>query len=102
MQAPALLNQNLCWRYLSSQAVASQVLWTEMSLTTVFGMGTGVPSSQLTPTVFFFQKTFVIITPLRYYVKKKIGDPWENRTPVYGVRGRRLSRLTNGPFPHTV
>ena len=43
MQAPALLNQNLCWRYLSSQAVASQVLWTEMSLTTVFGMGTGGP-----------------------------------------------------------
>ncbi len=39
MQAPALLNQNLCWRYLSSQAVASQVLWTEMSLTTVFGSG---------------------------------------------------------------
>ena len=68
-----------------------------MSLTTVFGMGTGVPSSQLTPTVFFFRKTFVIITPLRYYVKKKIGDPWENRTPVYGVRGRRLDRLTNGP-----
>ena len=65
-------------------------------------MGTGVPSSQLTPTVFFSRKTFVIITPLRYYVKKKIGDPWENRTPVYGVRGRRLSRLTNGPFPHTV
>ena len=35
----------LCWRYLSSQAVANQVLWTEMSLTTVFGMGTGGPSS---------------------------------------------------------
>ena len=28
---------------------------------------------------------------------KKNGDPWENRTPVYGVRGRRLDRLTNGP-----
>ena len=28
---------------------------------------------------------------------KKNGDPWENRTPVYGVRGRRLARLTNGP-----
>ena len=28
---------------------------------------------------------------------KKFGDPWENRTPVCGVRGRRLSRLTNGP-----
>ena len=51
MQAPALLNQNLCWRYLSSQAVASQVLWTEMSLTTVFGMGTGGPSSESAPTI---------------------------------------------------
>ena len=26
-------------------------------------------------------------------------DPWGNRTPVYAVRGRRLSRLTNRPFP---
>ena len=26
------------------------------------------------------------------------GDPWENRTPVTGVRGRCLNRLTNGPF----
>ena len=29
----------------------------------------------------------------------KDGDPWGNRTPVCGVRGRRLNRLTNGPFP---
>ena len=43
-QAPALLSQDLCWRYLSSRAVASQVLWAETSLTTVFGMGTGGPS----------------------------------------------------------
>ena len=34
----------LCWRHLSSRAVASQVLWAETSLTTVFGMGTGGPS----------------------------------------------------------
>ena len=34
----------LCWRYLSSRAVASQVLSAETSLTTVFGMGTGGPS----------------------------------------------------------
>ena len=27
-----------------------------------------------------------------------IGDPWGNRTPVAGVRGRSLNRLTNGPF----
>ena len=26
------------------------------------------------------------------------GDPKENRTPVYAVRGRRLDRLTIGPF----
>ena len=25
------------------------------------------------------------------------GDPWESRTPVCGVRGRRLDHLTNGP-----
>ncbi len=27
------------------------------------------------------------------------GDPCGNRTHVCGVRGRRLDRLTNGPFP---
>ena len=43
-QAPALLNQDLCWHYLSFRAVASQVLSAETSLTTVFGMGTGGPS----------------------------------------------------------
>ena len=32
---------------------------------------------------------------------KKFGDPWENRTPVCGVRGRRLDRLTNGPCPRS-
>ena len=34
----------LCWRYLFSRAVASQVLSAGTSLTTVFGMGTGGPS----------------------------------------------------------
>ena len=29
--------------------------------------------------------------------KKNYGDPWGNRTPVTGVRGRCLNRLTNGP-----
>ncbi len=28
----------------------------------------------------------------------EIGDPYGNRTHVCGVRGRRLNRLTNGPF----
>ena len=40
----------LCWRYLSSRAVARQVLSAQMSLTSVFGMGTGGPSSQSIPT----------------------------------------------------
>ena len=34
----------LCSRYLSSRAVARQVLSAYMSLTSVFGMGTGGPS----------------------------------------------------------
>ena len=40
----------LCWRYLSSRAVTRQVLSAQMSLTSVFGMGTGGPSSQSIPT----------------------------------------------------
>ena len=31
------------------------------------------------------------------HLSRRIGDPWESRTPVCGVRGRRLNRLTNGP-----
>ena len=40
----------LCWHYLSSRAVTRQVLSAHMSLTSVFGMGTGGPSSQSIPT----------------------------------------------------
>ena len=42
----------LCSRYLSSRAVARQVLSAQMSLTSVFGMGTGGPSPQSTPTIY--------------------------------------------------
>ena len=31
------------------------------------------------------------------FVGQRSGDPWGNRTPVTGVRGRCLNRLTNGP-----
>ena len=31
-------------------------------------------------------------------MRQGAGDPWENRTPVTGVRGRCLNRLTNGPW----
>ena len=47
---PTAVAEGLCWRYLSSRAVARQVLSAQMSLTSVFGMGTGGPSSQSTPT----------------------------------------------------
>ena len=40
----------LCWHYLSSRAVARQVLSARVSLTSVFGMGTGGPSQQSIPT----------------------------------------------------
>ena len=30
--------------------------------------------------------------------RRYAGDPWGNRTPVAAVRGRSLSRLTNGPY----
>ena len=40
-----------CWRYLSSRAVTRKVLSAQMSLTSVFGMETGVPSPQSTLTL---------------------------------------------------
>ena len=41
----------LCWHYLSSRQVTLQVLSARMSLTSVFGMGTGGPSPQSIPTL---------------------------------------------------
>ena len=69
---------SLCWHYLSSRAVTRQVLSAQMSLTSVFGMGTGGPSLQSIPTI--------------------SGDPYRIRTDVKGVRGLCLNHLTNGPF----
>ena len=36
--------------------------------------------------------------PMQSDVSLFSGDPWENRTPVTAVKGRCLSRLTNGPM----
>ena len=46
---------------LSSREAALRVLLALMSLTSVFGMGTGVPSSSLTP-------AYLYSTPKRYYL----------------------------------
>ena len=45
----------LCWRYLFSRFVSKQVSSAQVSLTSVFGMGTGGPSLQSTPTAAFRQ-----------------------------------------------
>ena len=81
---------NLCvGDFLSSRAASSQVFSAQVSLTSVFGMGTGGPSPLSTPTILY------CYTLLRVYTY--LGDPRGNRTPVAGVRGRSLNRLTIGP-----
>ena len=47
---PRPFSRGLCWRYLFSRPVTRQLSSAQMSLTSVFGMGTGGPSSQSTPT----------------------------------------------------
>ena len=102
----------LCWHYLSSRAVTRQVLSAQMSLTSVFGMGTGGRTRQSTRTrLDRFGRSFICQNALRsnsfwilahftvlvnpYFL---IGDPYRIRTDVNGVRGRCLNHLTNGPF----
>ena len=42
---------SLCWHYLFSRSVTRQVSSAHVSLTSVFGMGTGGPSHQSAPTI---------------------------------------------------
>ena len=71
------------------RAVTSQVSSAPLSLTSVFGMGTGGPSASSTPTILLYIKAFQPLSPF--------GDSCGNRTRVAGVRGRSLNRLTNEP-----
>ena len=48
--ARLLADRLLCWRYLFLRPVARQLSSAKVSLTSVFGMGTGGPSLQSTPT----------------------------------------------------
>ena len=66
---------------LSSQGAAPQVFSALMSLTAVFGMGTGGPSSPMTPTMKPLSQLFLF------------GDPYGIRTHVAGVRGQSLRPL---------
>ena len=65
------LDSSLCWHYLSSRAVARQVLSAQTSLTSVFGMGTGGPSLQSIPTrmdgfqpIFYISKALSLLISL--------------------------------------
>ena len=101
----------MCWHYLSSRAVTRQVLSALVSLTSVFGMGTGGPSQQSIPTHMdgsspsFIVKSlpasnhFILahpVLPVNCFLRTA-GDPYRIRTDVKGVRGLCLNRLTNGP-----
>lgn len=83
--------------FLFSRAVSSQVFSAPLSLTSVFGMGTGGPSVSSTPTssALPFGCLFIYLSPFGVNIH---GDSWGNRTPVTGVRGRCLNRLTNEPL----
>ena len=69
---------------LSSREAALQVFSARMSLTAVFGMGTGGPSSPLAPTM---EKTACTASFVF------TGDPYGIRTHVAGVRGQSLRPL---------
>ena len=78
-----------------------------MSLTSVFGMGTGGPSSQSIPTIWdgfytiIYVKTLVqVLTAFLFSSLRGAGDPYRIRTDVKGVRGLCLNHLTNGPLVH--
>ena len=77
---------------LSFRAVTSQVFSAPLSLTSVFGMGTGGPSASSTPTILLY-----LVFPYLRSLYHLHGDSCGNRTRVAGVRGRSLNRLTNEP-----
>ena len=74
------------------RAVTSQVSSAPLSLTSVFGMGTGGPSASSTPTILLY-----LFFPYLRSIYHLHGDSCGNRTRVAGVRGRSLNRLTNEP-----
>ena len=74
------------------RAVTSQVFSAPLSLTSVFGMGTGGPSASSTPTILLY-----LFFPYLRSIYHLYGDSCGNRTRVAGVRGRSLNRLTNEP-----
>ena len=89
--------------FLFSRAVASQVSSAPLSLTSVFGMGTGGPSASSTPTTYIFItfsrtcKYLIYFFPwfLIYAMKSRklhpiyFGDSWGNRPAAFGILSAR-------------
>ena len=95
-KAPPVLVELSCSHYLFSRPVARQLSSAQTSLTSVFGMGTGGPSSQsIRTSMDGCYPSFIIKVPSH---SNSFGDPYRIRTDVNGVRGRCLNHLTNGPF----
>ena len=92
-------SSSLCWRYLSSRAVTRKVLSAKVCLTSVFGMGTGGPTPQSTPTIYSIgNRASILYNTDSSLSRGNFGDPYRIRTDVNGVRGRCLNHLTNGPY----
>ena len=83
--------------YLSSRAVASQVLSARQSLTSVFGMGTGGPSALITPTHRSVSSTVLSISYPLHFVKYKFAlvlaplDSIHSATTCLQVVGKEVS-----------
>ena len=81
---------SLCWHYLSSRQVTLQVLSAQMSLTSVFGMGTGGPSSQSIPTmsdevspILFYVKA--LLSSNRLFLRSLLSFPFPIQSPAQRV-----------------
>ena len=85
---PGFLLTLLCSRYLSSRAVTRQVLSAHMSLTSVFGMGTGGPSWQSKPTI------AMVIHHLIYVKSRLASNSKEIIAPSFSVVKKKLVTRT--------
>ena len=93
---PVKTRPHLCRHYLSSQAVTSQVFSARVSLTAVFGMGTGGPSPQSAPTIYFnrFHGQNLFIVPPECPHSRGSGTPSGTRTLDTLIKSQVLYQLS--------
>ena len=81
---------SLCWHYLFSRSVTRQVSSAHVSLTSVFGMGTGGPSHQSAPTIYMLT-TFRSITAYQHAHAFNIGSNPVRVTTFFKSAGMLVS-----------